>query len=233
MRVLVTRPLEDARETEAHLGARGHKAVVAPLLRTDFHSGPDVDLKGVQAIVATSANGVRALARRTGRRDIPVFAVGPQTTHVAQAEGFTNVKNADGDVAALAKALPLWASAEKGPLLHASGTNGAGELAKMLSTAGFQVRTEFLYDVSAVTRLPRALRGNLAQGRLDAVLLFSPRSSRIFAESVARAGLVDAASHLIGVCISQAAASALASLNMPDIRIAKRPNENALLDCLG
>ena len=36
-------------------------------------------LDGVQAILATSANGVRALARRTPRRDLPLFAVGPQT----------------------------------------------------------------------------------------------------------------------------------------------------------
>ena len=65
MRVLVTRPIEDAGETEALLKARGHKAVIAPMLNIVFHDGPPIELAGVQAILVTSANGVRALSRRT------------------------------------------------------------------------------------------------------------------------------------------------------------------------
>ena len=97
MRVLVTRPLEDARETEAALKVRGHDAVVAPLLFVNFHDGPEMDLAGIQAILATSANGVRALARRTARRDLPLLAVGPQTAEAARESGFEDVKSADGE----------------------------------------------------------------------------------------------------------------------------------------
>src|ERR1700749_3338061 len=79
MRVLVTRPEEDAVRIAEILKSRGHEPVIAPLLKTNFHNGPDISLDGVQAILATSANGVRALATRTRRRDIPLFAVGPQT----------------------------------------------------------------------------------------------------------------------------------------------------------
>ena len=233
MRVLVTRPLEDARETEAALKVRGHDAVIAPLLFVNFHDGPEIDLAGIQAILATSANGVRALARRTARRDLPLLAVGPQTAEAARESGFEDVKSADGDSTALAKAVPAWASAEKGPLLHASGAEGEGRLAKMLTAAGYRVRTEYLYDVGAVTELPLAVRNELAAGRLDAVLLFSPRSARIFADCVVSAGLGVEASRLIGVCISQAAATALAPLNLRDIRVATRPNQASLLECLG
>jgi len=87
MRVLVTRPLDDALEIQILLAARGHEVVVAPLLRVAFRRGTEIDLTGVQAILATSANGVRALAQRTERRDVPVFAVGPQTAQAAQALG--------------------------------------------------------------------------------------------------------------------------------------------------
>ena len=88
MKILVTRPTLDGEETARLLALRGHEALPAPLLTTQFLDGPEVMLEGVQAILATSANGMRALARRTSRRDMVVFAVGPQTAAEAQHQGF-------------------------------------------------------------------------------------------------------------------------------------------------
>ena len=232
MRVLITRPLDDARQTEARLKSRGHEAIVAPLLIVRFQDGADIDLAGVQAILATSANGVRALARRTQRRDLALFAVGPQTARSARKAGFSHVKNADGDASDLARVVPAWASVENGDLLHASGMEGAGKLAKTLTANGFKVRTEFLYDVAAIAELPPAVTAELAAGKIDAVMLFSPRSARVFAKCVGDAGLAPQAARLIGVCISKATASALAPLKLPNVRIARRPNQSSLLDCL-
>jgi uroporphyrinogen-III synthase len=232
MRVLVTRPHEDALETQILLGARGHEAIVAPLLEVRFRDGPEIDLAGVQAIVATSANGVRALARRTARRDLPVFAVGPQTAQAAQAAGFANVKNADGDADALAIAIPLWTSAAIGELLHATGAEGAGRLAKALATAGFKVRTEVLYDVLGVSELTRNVAAEFAADRIDAVMLLSPRSASTFVQCIERAGLRTQARRVIAACISEATAAAIASLNLDDVRVAARPNQASLLACL-
>lgn len=233
MRVLVTRPLADARETEARLNSLGHEAVVAPLLEVCFHPGPQIDLAGVQAILATSANGVRAIARRTERRDLPLFAVGPETARSATLAGFATVKSADGDATDLAKLVPTWASGSSGALLHASGAQGEGRLAHALASAGFQVRTEFLYDVAAISEFPPAIVAEIAADKIDAVMLFSPRSARVFAQCVADAGLRAHAARMRGVCISEATATALAPLSMRDIRIAQRPNQASLLDCLG
>lgn len=232
MRVLVTRPLEDARETQARLASRGHEAIVAPLLSVRFHDGPAIDLTGVQAILATSANGVRAVARRTERRDLALFAVGPQTARTAMRAGFSNVKSADGDAEALARAVPAWVSVASGDLLHASGVEGEGRLAKALSAAGFKLRTEFLYDVAAISELPKPIVDELVGDTLDAVLLFSPRSARVLANCVTDAGLTSHAARLLGVCISEATAAALAPLNIANIRIAQRPNQASLLGCL-
>src|SRR6202021_3531518 len=102
MRVLVTRPAEDASRTAETLAKLGHAALIAPLLEIHFLDGPGVSLAGVQGILATSGNGIRALARRSPRRDIPVFAVGTRTANVARAEGYLAIMDAAGDSRALA-----------------------------------------------------------------------------------------------------------------------------------
>jgi uroporphyrinogen-III synthase len=232
MRVLVTRPQVDALETASALRTRRHEPIVAPLLSVNFHDGPEIDLSDVQAILTTSANGVRALSRRLVRRDLPVFAVGPQTANAASEAGFKQVKSADGDAKALAEAVAGWAVPKQGALVHASGAQGDGALANALVAAGFRVRTECLYDVAAMEVLPAVAHDALAKSELDAVLLYSPRSTLVFTQLVIRAGLSAKTSDLIGVCISAAASANLAALNMHDIRVAKRPNQPSLLECL-
>src|SRR5436305_11919904 len=100
MRVLVTRPGAEAACLASRLRDRGHTAIVSPVLTIHDIEGPKISFDGVQGILATSANGIRALARRTARRDLPVFAVGPQTTTAAEEVGFIAARNAGGDSAA-------------------------------------------------------------------------------------------------------------------------------------
>jgi uroporphyrinogen-III synthase len=233
MRVLLTRPQEDTEIFAGRLRELGHEALSAPLLRVRFHDGKPLALDGVQSVLVTSANGVRALVRRTERRDVPIFAVGPQTARAARKAGFDRVEHADGDVVALAEALPRWARAEAGTLLHAAGAQGAGRLASLLAAKGYEVRTEVLYDVVALTVLPQDIVCALEEGSLDAAVFFSPRSAGVFRECILKAGLAGACARLVAICISQAAAGALAPLSFAEIRVAARPNQDALLACLG
>ncbi|MEI9996180.1 MAG: uroporphyrinogen-III synthase [Rhizomicrobium sp.] len=233
MRVLVTRPADDARETAALLRARGHTPVIAPLLGVRYHDGHPLHLEGVQALLFTSVNGARAFARRSSRRDFPVFTVGTQTAQAARDAGFGDVHNADGNSDDLATAVQGWAKPQEGALLHAAGAEAEGRLAASLAAAGYSVRTEVLYDVSAVGELPPAARAALRSGTLDAILLLSARSAQVFAACVVEAGLGAACTRVIACCISEAAAKPLAALAFAEIRIAARPNQPSLLDCLG
>lgn len=229
MRFLVTRPYEDAQRTAAELKARGHEAMIAPLLEIRFRDGPQLTLDGVQAILVTSANGLRALARRTARRDIPVFAVGAQTAEAARHAGFNEVKSADGDAGSLAHASARWAAPDGGALFHASGAETRGGLVERLRGLGFAVAGETLYDAVPVTELPPAAATALRRGALNAVLLYSPRSARTFADIVTRAGLADACTGLEALCISRATADRLAPLSFKAIRVAERPDQGAML----
>jgi uroporphyrinogen-III synthase len=231
MRVLLTRPKQDAEVFAGRLSERGHAVLSAPLLSVRFHDGPALMLDGVQGVLATSANGVRALARRTERRDLPVFAVGPQTAQEARKAGFARVESANGDVAALSQAVPRWARADAGALLHATDAQGVRRLAILLTAKGYAVNTAVLYDVVAATVLPPDVVRALEEGSLDAAVFFSPRSTGVFRECILNAHLAGACGHLAAICISNATAEALAPLSFEKIRVAARPNQDALLAC--
>ena len=233
MRVLVTRPREDAEETAVRLRARGHTVLIAPLIEIRFVDGPEIPFGGVQAILATSSNGVHALARRTSRRDVPLFAVGAQTARAAHISGFATVKSADGDARALAAATVNWAKPNAGALLHAAGAETKGALAESLRAAGFEVRTEVLYDAIGVNELSTNALMALTAGNLDAVLLFSPRSARIFSDCVVKADVADSCTALEALCISAVAADKLSALPFRAVHVAKRPDQEALLALLG
>lgn len=230
MRILVTRPAEDGAEIARLLADMGHEALLAPLLTVKIFDGPKLTLDDVQAILATSANGVRALAARTGARDVTIFAVGPQTAEAATQAGFVRVRSANGDAVALAEAVTGWADPKTGALLHAAGEEGSGWLADALTAKGFSVRREILYRVEAAVRLPDAAVQALRENSVQAALFFSPRSAGIFADRVTRAGLSTAG--LLAVCISAKTADALKGLPFSAIKVAAAPNQAALLACL-
>src|SRR6476646_7567579 len=88
-RALVTRPRAEAVALAEALDRRGIEAIIEPLLDILYRDEPAPDLAGVQAVLCTSANGVRALARRSAERGIALFAVGEATAARARAAGFS------------------------------------------------------------------------------------------------------------------------------------------------
>ena len=192
---LITRPEEDARPLAEALAARGVATVIEPLLaiRPLPEAASDLakDLAGVQALLFTSANGARAFAELSPRRDIGVLAVGDATASAARGLGFTAVESAGGDVQALARLVKQRLKPAGGPLLHAAGSAVAGDLAEILAADGFDLRRRMLYESATATALSPETIAALKQGRIDLVLLFSPRTAVTFAE-LAQAAAVDA-----------------------------------------
>jgi uroporphyrinogen-III synthase len=81
--VLLTRPLEDSRATAEVLEAESIDCLIWPLTRieptvTSFKLPYRLD-----GLLFTSANGVRALAGLTERRDLPALCVGQATAREA------------------------------------------------------------------------------------------------------------------------------------------------------
>lgn len=228
-RLLVTRPAEDTEPLAGLLHAQGIETMAEPLIAIHYLDGPPPDLKGVQAILATSANGVRAFTRRSDVRDLPLFAVGDATAEAARAAGFRRVESAGGDVATLAALVGRRLDAGGGELLHVAGSHVAGDLAGRLAQAGFATRRLVLYEARAAERLGAEAAAAVRDGALDGVLFFSPRTAEAFAQHARAAGLAGACRRLQAFCLSAAVAEKAAALEWTGISVAECPEQESLI----
>lgn len=232
MRLLVTRPSADGASLVEHLAAQGHVAIPSPLLDIENIVGDELKLQGVQALLFTSANGVRAFARRSAERALPALCVGDATGRAAMAAGFADVSSASGDVEALAQLVCARLDPQAGALVHAAGSRIAGELAQTLSAAGFTYRREVLYRARKAEVLPAPARTALAADAVDGVLLYSPRTGAAFATLVGEAGLARHLSRVTAYCLSPAVAEKVQNLPWAALKTAVRPDQDALLALL-
>ena len=232
LRALVTRPREEADSLIAALAIRAIEALVEPLMEIHYQAPEAFDVGGVQAILCTSANGVRALARASGERGVPLLAVGEATAARARAEGFGSVESAGGDVGDLARLAGARLRPQNGLLLHVAGDVVAGDLVGLLRAQGFTAERRVLYEARAAAALSPAAVDCLRAGAIGFALFFSPRTAAIFARLADVAGVTECCARVTAVSISGAADAALAGLPWHDRCIAERPNQAALLDAL-
>ncbi len=228
--VLVTRPQPQAAALAAVLRQEGVEVLVDPLLRIVPTPQPIIDLRGVQAILLTSVNGVRALAAATAVRDIPVFAVGEASATVARAAGFGPVMAADGDAISLVALIRSRLDPQQGSLWHGRGADIAHDLDADLSRDGFEVKSEILYTAEASSTLAPETSHHLREGNVQSALFFSPRTALTFATLVRSAQLEDGVGRCVACALSANVAKGLSGLPWAGIRIAEQPSQAALLE---
>jgi len=232
MRLLITRPIEDAEPLAAALDERGIKTILDPMMTITGVAAPDMDLTGIQALLVTSANGIRAFARCSDERQIPVCTVGDASADTARALGFGAVTSADGDVESLAALVIDALDSNSGALLHVAGSRVAGDLSGLLQGAGFTVRRAVLYGVKLSAALSPQTIDALDAGTLDGALLYSPRTAAHFIRLVTQAGRADQCRAVRAYCLSQAVADKAGAVAWKEIVVAPEPNQQALLDLI-
>jgi uroporphyrinogen-III synthase len=230
VRVLITRPRERAAELARALERRGDTALIEPLLAIEPVGEVAPELHGVQAIVLTSAHAVAALS--PAAKALPIFAVGDATAAAARAAGCGRVTSAGGAAAELARLIAARCRPSGGALLHLSGEQVSEGLPEPLAEAGFALRRQVVYRAVAADALTPATVEALATRQLDAVLLFSPRTARIFVELIGRQGLREPITRIAAICLSKAVAQPCREIEWGAVHVAARPQLGALLEAL-
>lgn len=237
MRLLITRPAEDAAPLVKMLKAQGHECVLSPLLSIVAEDAGAKDLaahkvKDIQALIVTSANGVRAFAKADKRRSFKVMAVGDASAQAATSAGFKSVETASGDVDTLASLIKEKCAPKKGKLLHIAGSKVAGDLKGLLEKDGFVYERIILYRADKADRLSLTIQKEIRMSLIDGVLLYSPRTGASFVELLEKSGLKNHAKNMVVYGLSAAVRSKIKDVAWKDVKIAASPDQDALLACI-
>lgn len=226
MKLLVTRPVEDAQPLADKLEGLGHDAVIVPLLEILPRENVVLPQGPFQALCVSSANGLAAKADLSIFHHIPFFAIGPQSALEARRQGFDHVHDKGGSVEGLVRTICKSLKPESGPILYLSGSETTGDLEGKLKAQGFSVARVIVYDAQPciVAELSAFLEG------ADGVLLYSPRTTKLWVAQVQKSRMDERAKSLQHFCLSANVAA-----NLPQAwakRISRTPDENGMLTLL-
>ncbi|MFT6461675.1 MAG: uroporphyrinogen-III synthase [Maricaulis maris] len=210
----------------------GIDPIISPVLDINFRARIDASLDGVQALVFTSANGVRAWGPRRPERDIQVFAVADATAQAARDIGFKRVHSAQGDVTSLANLIRRKLNPGKGSLLHVRGIHVSGDLSGALKPEGFKVRDAIGYGAVAVDALGEEAIAAVISGAPVSVLIHSARGAKTFLDLLRKFGLHHWLGSVTALGISRNALAPLEGAGFGALVAASVPNEEALLALL-
>lgn len=239
MSILVTRPHPDNEATAYNLRARGHRVLLAPVLKFEPVAFHDESEAPYSAVIVTSANAIRAVApqlRDLGLLELPLFAVGEHTAAVARDTGFTDVIAAGGDAASLRNKVMQSARDKllktKSTLLYLAGADLSRDLGGELGAEGFSVVTQTTYRMAPVKIFPREVCEGFAAHGVEAVLHFSRRSARAFLDAARNEGVEISALAVPQCCLSENVAAVLRDAGASQVLVAATPDENALFETL-
>jgi uroporphyrinogen-III synthase len=236
MKLLITRPAEDARRQAAPFEALGHEAVIRPLMEVVFARLTPLRLQGIQGLIATSRNALRGLARNgtfEAAKRLPVYCVGEGTAGLARELGFARVVPGNGAAKDLISVITYLTTPDAGALLYLTGQHLAFDLEKPLKAKGFAVPRVIIYeareaDKSAMAEFAQALRAGV-----DGIVLMSPRTAAICVKTIKQFKLQREAAAAACYCYSGAVARPLREFDGMTIAIACRPREADLLELVG
>ena len=230
--VLVTRPREDSDQLAGELARLGFEVMLEPLMHIHFFEDVEINLNDTQGLLFTSANGVRAFAKASSTRTLPAYCVGSATAKEAKTQGFIKIHTADGDVDKLAQLIAAKCDRLAGNLYHAAASELAGDLEFLLTAKGFKYRRAILYEAIHTESLTdQSIKAIMAE-KVDAVLLFSPRTARGFVENLKAADLIDKCKNLSLFCLSLNVKNEIMAYDWRLVETADTPNQQVLLKLL-
>lgn len=221
--VLVTRPIEQARQFAADIDALGAKAIIEPMLTIvpvavhwDQFSLPD-------AILLTSPQALKAQHFPERFSDIPVFCVGEKTLHLAEEAGAHDVVSGDHGIESVYPLLRERIAAGS-KILYVRGDVVSQDVPTALSE--YRVQEAISYKSVAIDSLSHELHDLFS--RLHTITLFSPRTGAILKVIMTAKGLIKQASNINLLCLSPSVLDSVRDIHWKSAHVAETPTQNAM-----
>ena len=233
--VLVTRPRPASEALAQRLAEAGYVPIVEPLLSIIPTNAPRPVNRGIAAVMITSTNSFAVLQeKKSAVADVlklPCFCVGPRTAEHARQFGFEQVEYADSDSRALAQ-LIMQRLHKPAAILHIAGSDTEGTGHAELAAQGYRVSVWPVYKAIAADDLSASTVVLLKTGKIDAIVVFSPRAAQTLADVLVKSELEACCARLSAICLSEAVLKPLKRFNWLQIAAPVVPTEDGLVACL-
>lgn len=233
MRVLLTRPIDDSQEIVQALRDKNVTVTLDPLMHVEYLPHPRIDFDKYQAVIFTSAYGIRAYHNNNYDQNGCFYVVGNRSAQIAQNFDLKEVISANGDVKKLSEKIISELSPNDGPLLYLSGVQIAGNLTEDLQRAGFNIKRMPVYKTIATNHFASETKKMLISGSFDYIPFYSPRSAIIFEELIESSDLQNTLASVSALCLSQNVGNKLKGRCWKQILIAKKPTQKDLYNLMG
>ena len=225
---LLLRARDDAARTGEKLRKLGYATVISPVLEivATHASIPPGDY---DAVLASSAKGVEAVADFSSLDSLPFHLVGAKTAEAARARGL-NPRIVAGAAESI---LPMLMSAYDRPahFLYLAGRDRQPTLEAGLRAGGHRITAVDVYEARAATSLREAARVALREGKIDVALHYSRRSVEIFLRLVEEEKLTPTLASIRTLALSEDVATPLRAMSLR-VEVAAQPDEAGLLALL-
>lgn len=231
-KIIVMARADGGAEIEEAITALGFDPLVEPVLSIQYVEDDPPEIEDTTPLIFTSANGVRALARKTDSRTNKVYAVGRNTADEARQAGFENIENAQGTVDDLAELLlePLRTSLI--PALYVRGEEISHDLAAILTKNGVSIQQWIGYKAIPAQNLSIRLLKKLDSREIEAIMFFSARGGQNFAELAEQYDRVSRMRTIRALCISEAVLKSVSVLPFRDAVISDTPDRYGMMKLL-
>jgi uroporphyrinogen-III synthase len=209
----------------------GFEPLLLPLTETvTLPVGAETVVGG--AVAVTSANALRHAPAEliSAIAALPCHAVGHRTAEAARSAGFLSVSEGAGDAERLAEAIAAGLSGKA--IVYLTGRVRFPAFEARLQQAGVEVRVIETYDTISLDYSDDEIRARLSDLAVDAALLYSAKAAAALQALANRAELRDLFENTQAFALSERVAAAFDSAAGKKIRIAREPQEEALLELL-
>lgn len=213
---------------DAYRAAAGDQSVFFSPVQDIHYSETDIP-EDYQAVVVTSAQGVKALAGLSADRTTPIICVGEQTAEAAQKESYAAIHIGDGTGASLPDIIDTVCDKASGPVLYARGEKIAVDLGAALSERGFDVIQRVVYYADPHESLSEEVAAALTAGQARLVVFFSAATASHFIRLVEKAGLMRALTPTKALCLGGGMIESIKDLPFAAVIPAAHPSRAALI----
>lgn len=245
MRLLITRTEPEASNLSDLLQKKGHTTYVEPLLRVNYHQ-VTAPKDPFQALVVTSSHALYGLQKNwktwqncqdgPNLSGLPLFTVGETTAKLAKTLqhkcNFNPIYQGSGTAEGLIDTILSHARAGHDPVLHLAGAELAYDMAADLSSHDITLKKLVIYETNPLKKLSLNIKNIIKNKDLDAILLMSPKTARIWARLVKHDALYSYIEDVKIFCLSQKVAKPLSDLGKLPVKIASAPSRDAFIELI-